>query len=278
MVGADIAPVMEMTVRGKWRAREPWFEFAVSQSACFPILAEENGVPVGTGIGTVNGPAGWVATIFVDPERRGRGLGRSLTQAVIDRLEAAGCRTLVLVATDEGRRLYERMGFEVDSRYHVLEVPGLDPGAPGTVAVAPWDGHVRAFEAGDLESIAALDRAATGEDRRHALARFAAPESAKVAIRSDDGLDGFVVRAAWGGGATIARTPGAALAILDARRRAAGPDDVVRLGVLEENSVGLELLVKAGVTEAWSAPRMIRGAPLEWRPAWIWGQFNYGMG
>ncbi len=277
MVAADIPGVMAAIERGKWRARTPWLEFVVSQPECHPVVAELDGAPIGTGIGTANGPAGWIGTIFVVPERRGLGLGRALTEAVIDRLDAAGCRSLVLVATDEGRRLYERMAFEVETRYHVLEVPGLPadaPPAPGT----GWSGRVEAFEPPDLGAVAVLDREATGEDRRHALARFAAPETAKVARDEHGALAGFVVRATWGGGATIARSPAVGLAILDARRRASGPDGVVRLGVMEENEAGLAALRGKGVTESWSAPRMVRGEPLAWRPDWVWGQFNFGMG
>jgi hypothetical protein len=87
-----------------------------------------------------------------------------------------------------------------------------------------------------------------------------------------------VVRAPWGGGATVARTPEAALRILTARRRSAGPDGRVRLGILDENEEGLARLMDVGLRLTWSAPRMIRGEALIWRPDWIWGQFNHAMG
>lgn len=278
MTAEDVGQVSDMIERADWGARRSWFEFAVQHPACQPIVAERDGEPVGTGVGTVNGPVGWVGTIFVAPELRGQGLGRALTQAVIDRLEYGGCRTLVLVATQEGRRLYERMGFELLMHERVLEAPGL-PAAPasGTSSPSnPW--RVRAFEPGDLDAIATLDRTATGEDRRHALVRFAAPDSARAAVGPDGAVGGFVIRAPWGGGATIAPTPEAAIAILEARRRASGPEGMVRAGVLETNAAGLEAMARAGFVDSWSAPRMIRGEPLDWRPNWIWGQFNHAMG
>ena len=278
MTPGDVPGVVAIIERGKWRARAAWLEFAATHGSCYPVVAEVDGEPVGTGIGTASGRAGWVGTIFVDPAWRGRGLGRALTKVVINRLETAGCGVMVLVATDEGRRLYERMGFEVQTRYRVFETAGVDAAATPTAAASAWRGRVRLFEPADLEAIATLDREATGEDRRHALACFATPESGKVAVDSDGVVDGFVVRASWGGGATVARSEATALAILDARRRAAGPDGVVRLGLLSENEAGIAALARAGVTESWSAPRMTRGGPLDWRPEWIWGQFNFGMG
>ncbi len=200
-----------------------------------------------------------------------------MTEAIIDRLASAGCRSLVLVATSEGRRLYERMGFEVQTQYRILQAVGLPPIGAAPPTAAPVD-DVRDFEAADLEPILALDREGTGEDRAHAIARLAGPESTRVAPGNDGGIDGFVIRAPWGGGATIARTPEAALRIVTARRRAAGPEGRVRVGLTDENVDGLGRLAEVGLRLMWSAPRMIRGEPPAWRPETIWGQFNHAMG
>jgi hypothetical protein len=42
-----------------------------------------------------------------------------------------------------------------------------------------------------------------------------------------------VVRAPWGGGATIAEDPADAMRLLDARRRSAGPEQRVRAGIVD---------------------------------------------
>lgn len=278
MTADDVEPATEAVLRGQWSDRRTWFSFATSQPACVPLVAVEEGMIVGTGVGTANGSVGWIGTIYVVPELRGRGLGRALTQAVLDALESRGCRSYVLVATDVGRPLYERMGFEVQTHYRILEAPGIEPPALEIrEARGPW--LVRPFEPADLEPMTALDRTATGEDRTHVLRRFAEPSSARTLIRNAAGVvHGFVVRAPWGGGATVATGIDGALAILDARRRASGPGGRVRVGLLEENAEGLEALGRLGLTPIWSAPRMIRGEPLRWRPEWIWGQFNHAIG
>lgn len=270
MTSEDIEPATEAILRADWGDRRSWFEFAVSQPECAAVVAVAGGELVGTGVGTANGTVGWVGTIWVAADRRGAGLGRALTQAVIDGLESAGCRTLLLVATDAGLPLYERIGFEIQTRYRILEAPGLDPARAGDAAVRP-------FEPGDLEPIIALDRATTGEDRGHAIRRFADPATTKV-LAADGAIRGFVIRAPWGGGATVALTPADAMAILEARRRAAGPSGRVRVGLVEENAAGLVALDAAGLRPIWSAPRLIRGEPLEWKPDRIWGQFNHAMG
>ena len=269
MAPADVEPATEMILRNDWGVRRDWLEFATSQAGCFPVIAEADGTVVATGVGTANGAVGWIGTIFVAPAWRGRGLGRAITQSIIGSLDGAGCRALALVATNEGRQLYERMGFEVQTQYRILQAVGLPP------ADAP-DG-VRSFEAADMPALIALDREGTGEDRTHAITRFAAPETTRV-VAKGNGVDAFVIRAPWGGGATVARTPEAALRIITARRRAAGPEGRVRVGLLDENVDGMARLTEVGFRLLWSAPRMVRGEARDWHPEWIYGQFNHAMG
>ena len=96
MTPADVDAATELILGNDWGVRREWLQFAATQPACSPIVAEADGEIVATGVGTANGPVGWIGTIFIAPDRRGRGLGRAITQAIIDRLESAGCRSLVL--------------------------------------------------------------------------------------------------------------------------------------------------------------------------------------
>ncbi len=273
MTPADIEPVAAAFLRENWGDRRLNLEFVTRHDETHPFVADADGVPVGTGVVSVNGPVAWIGTIWVEPAWRRRGVGLELTQATIETAEAAGCRTLVLVATDAGRPMYERLGFEVQTEYRILEAPGLDATDAG-----PVDPRIRAFEPSDLAAMAALDGAATGEDRAHLLGAFASPESTRVLVGDDGSLGGFVVRAPWGGGATIAPRIEDAEAILHARRVAAGPEKQVRAGLLTDNEAGLERLAASGWTDSWHAPRLIRGDPMRWRPGAIWGQFNHALG
>ena len=249
--------------------RRSWLEFAASHPACTTLLADAGAAVVGTAVGTANGPAGWLATIWVAAPYRGQGLGRALTQAVMDRLGDAGCRTFVLVSTDVGRPLYERMGYEVQNWYRILEAPGT---------ADPIEASVRPFQPADLAAIEHLDAESTGEDRRHVLGLFASPQSALAATDPTGLVTGFVIRAPWGGGATIGADATTAELLVRARRAAAGPDRRVRVGLLSDNVGGLERLGRAGFRAIWSAPRMVAGAPLAWHPDRIYGQFNHAIG
>jgi len=270
---ADVDAATELILSHDWGVRREWLAYAASSPACNPVVAVDGDRLVATGVGTANGTVGWIGSIFVAADARGHGLGRAVTQEIIDGLDAAGCRTLCLVATADGRRLYERMGFDVQTLYRIMEAPGIDGGAADPMAA-----RIRPFEPADLDALAALDRAATGEDRRHALGAFANPASTKVLAGPSGAPIAFVCRAPWGGGATIAATADDALAIADARRRAAGAEGKVRVGILRENADGHSRLLAAGWRPSWSAPRMIRGEMPAWHPERIWGQFNHAMG
>jgi GNAT superfamily N-acetyltransferase len=274
MLPADVDRATEMVLGHGWGVRRDWLAFATESERCPALVADVDGDIVATGVGTANGPVGWIGSIFVAPDHRGHGLGLAITQLIIDRLQAAGCRTLVLVATREGRRLYERMGFEVQTQYRILQAVGLPP-APDAAGAGKG---VRDLDHGDLDAILALDREGTGEDRGHVIRRFAAADTTRVLPGDGGAVDGFVIRAPWGGGATVARSPDAALRIITARRRAAGPEGRVRVGLTDENAEGLARLAEVGLRLMWSAPRMVRGEALAWQPEMIYGQFNHAMG
>lgn len=270
MTTTDIDPVAAAFVRENWGDRRLNLEFVTRHAETRPFVAEANGVPVGTAVVSLNGPVAWIGTVWVEPAWRRRGVGMALTEAAIETAESAGCRTLLLVATDAGRPLYERIGFEVQTWYRILEASGLED--------EPVDPRIRPFRPTDLPAMAELSTAATGEDRAHLLAAFASPGAAHVLAHGDGTLGGFVVRAPWGGGSTIAPRLDDAEAILHGRRVGRGAAERVRAGLVSENAAGLERLLSTGWTEAWRAPRLIRGAPLRWQPEAIWGQFNHALG
>jgi predicted N-acetyltransferase YhbS len=270
MTAADVDETADAVLRSGWGDRRIKMAWVVGHAACRPFVAVADGAIVGTGVTTVSGSVGWIGTIWVEPAWRGRGLGKALTQATIEAAETAGCRALVLVATTAGQPLYEAFGFHVQTTYRIVEAPGLGAGAR--------DPRLRAFRETDLPAMAALDAAATGEDRAHLLSVFASPGTTLCVEHADGSLGGFVIRAPWGGGATIAPDVDDALAILHARRLASSPDRRVRAGLLEANEAGLRRLASDGWVEAWHAPRMIRGDMPAWRPDAIWGQFDHALG
>jgi ribosomal protein S18 acetylase RimI-like enzyme len=271
MTRADVPSTSAAILADSWGDRRAWFRFAVRHPGCTTLVADVDGAVVGTAVVTHDGPAAWIGTIWVAPAHRGAGIGRTLTEASVAAAEARGAVTLLLVATDEGRRLYERLGFGVESWYVIHEAtgrgePALD--APG----------LRAYRPADLAALRELDRAATGEDRAHLLAAMATPDSTRVAVDALDRPVGYLLRPPFRGGATIAVDPRVGLALVEDRRRTTAVDRMSRCGVLLDNTDGSTALRDLGWTEAWRAPRLRRGPALDWHPERIWGQFSFALG
>jgi predicted N-acetyltransferase YhbS len=230
------------------------------------FVADLDGELVGVAAGAHFGASGWVGGVAVTPERRRAGLGGALTEAVVTHLRDRQAGTVQLLATELGRPVYERIGFVAEAEYVTL---AGRPGAGG----APMAG-VRAGRPGDRAAVLALDRLATGEDRRRLLDALW-PAGGLVA--GDGALRGFHLASPWrSGGATVATDPEAGLALLEAVRRTTAGEISVSLPA--GNRAGLLALAAAGFRERSGTTRMCLGPPLPWRPESVFGAHNLFWG
>ncbi|MDO8472508.1 MAG: 2-amino-4-hydroxy-6-hydroxymethyldihydropteridine diphosphokinase [Dehalococcoidia bacterium] len=84
------------------------------------LVAELNGVIIGAVIGFLHGAHGRVCNHAVDPRCRGRGIGTMLYKEIEGKLIAKGANEIeimVPVASLDGRKYFEDMGFADDGRY-----------------------------------------------------------------------------------------------------------------------------------------------------------------
>lgn len=281
----NVEPAAEVMINGGWGDRRRFLRFCVEQPRFVPLVAEVDERIVGTGVATINGSVGWVGMIFVDEGLRGRGIGTSLTQAVIDELDRAGCVSMVLLASPFGRPIYERLRFSAELDYRLIAAPGLG-GRPAAGAEAGQAGHpgvpeaarLRAYAPDDLPAILALDAAATGEDRTHLLVASADPATSIVALGPDGRVVGFEVRAPWGTHPIVAPELVDGVRLLEDRRTRTAGGAEVRTALPDANRAGLTTLENLGWRQERELVRMVRGAPIRWQPTAIWGQFNFAVG
>jgi ribosomal protein S18 acetylase RimI-like enzyme len=234
------------------------------------VVAEAGDELAGVAAGAVFAGTGWVGGVAVVPAHRRAGLGGALTEAVIGFLEARGVTTVLLHATALGRPVYERLGFVPETAYLTLTGPTLSR-APDPRARA----GIRVGRAADQEAVLAIDRAATGEDRRRLLAALW-PAGGLVAAIDGRPL-GYHLASPWrSGGATVAADPRAGLALLDAVR--AKPGDRVALSVPASNGAAVEALASAGFAERYRTVRMYRGPRVAWDPAALFTAHNLFWG
>jgi GNAT superfamily N-acetyltransferase len=286
MTASDVGTAVALARAQGFRDRRAFYDFVMRTPTAQPLVGELEGRIVATGLGTVSLPVGWIGAIVVDEAFRRRGFGRAMTEAICDRLSAAGCVTLSLEATNAGLPLYERMGFRQATWYHQLQADHLDD------APAPPPGsRVRMMERSDLPAVFALDRAATGEDRSAALAVLsesggwvlvgegqALSGEAGATDMSDGDLRGFLLPAERAYGAVVAPRPEDGIYLLDLHRFLVPAGEHVRAGVPHEHEAGRQTLETRGWRETWRAPRLLLGPDVDWRPKWIWGQINSAMG
>jgi len=62
---------------------------------------------------------GNILNVYTDPDYRRRGLARQLTQAALDWCRENGIRTIILHASNEGRALYESLGFKATNEMRI---------------------------------------------------------------------------------------------------------------------------------------------------------------
>jgi GNAT superfamily N-acetyltransferase len=237
------------------------------------FVAEQDGRPVGASACAHFGASGWVGAVAVLPERRRGGLGSALTVAAIERLYQLGAETALLYATEMGRPIYERLGFEAEGECVTVG------GEPPPDAPFPPDGvlppGVRAASADDLRAALAIDRDATGEDRGRLLAAFW-PEAALVA-ESDGRLRGYFLSSPWRpGGAIVAEGLEAGLALITSARQRTGGE--LYLSIPSGNAPALHALAARGEPEHSRTTRMRLGPPLAWQPQALFSTFNLFWG
>ena len=271
MTPADVAPAAAMYRAGGWGERQEYLSWALANPAITPLVGLLDGAVVATGMATVNGDVGWVGSIFVDAALRSRGYGRALTEAACALIDAAGCRTQALIASEYGEPLYDKMGFRVVERYQILRAEPL------AEAPAPPRGRtLRPMQPGDLNRVFELDRRATGEDRSRLLASLA---GSGWVLESGAELRGFLASILPDCGSVVAPNADDAVCLLDQLRHLAhGRSDSAGAAVPASHVSGRRGLERLGWRPLFDTPRMLRGPDIDWQPPLIWGVLSFGFG
>ena len=270
-----IRPIREADVDGAvaanaavgWGQRRGLVDFYRQREDSTVLVAEVDGRTAGCGGATVfpgTPPTGWVHGIVVRPERRRTGLGTRLTEAAIAWLRGRSVGTVLLLATEAGRPIYERLGFTEGERYGSFPWPIADPAGA----------EMRPMTDSDLPEVRALDRRATGEDRAGFIESLAA--SGWVATRAGAVL-GFHLAWPWGGGPIVADDPATGCALIGLARQFL-PATSRGLGLPIANDAAMKHLAAHGITAERYLTRMWLGTPPPWNPEMIFGVFNFGVG
>jgi hypothetical protein len=192
----------------------------------------------------------------VDPEQRGRGIARSVTRAVLERVGASSC--IGLDATPAGLPVYARLGF-VEHRRVLRMFRAADP----VPKAGPRSSARRLVEA-DLPEVLAVDREVFGADRGALLRRAAAQTSSLAWRTGGGGATGYCFGRRGHHsvqiGPVVAPTVGAALDLVTAALATTAGHRVV-VDATADRDDWLLALRELGFAEERPLTRMYRGAP-----------------
>lgn len=102
-------------------ASRHYFESALRDGSYYGLIGADGGnIVAGGGVVVAAWPGSplnfdarraWILNIYVEPPHRGRGYARHMMQALTAWCRAEGFRSVALHASEEGRPLYEKLGF-----------------------------------------------------------------------------------------------------------------------------------------------------------------------
>ena len=148
----------------------------ISHPAIWGVVAEIDGLIVGSNFLDERGPVRGVGPITVDPQTQNAGVGRRLMDAVVERGEGAPSIRLLQDAFHmRSLVLYTSLGFDVTEP--VVMMSGSPVGEP------PAEAEVRPFEEDDLDACNELSRRVHGFDRSQDLQEARQRLAPYVAVR-----------------------------------------------------------------------------------------------
>jgi GNAT superfamily N-acetyltransferase len=269
MTAADVPLGLRLKDQAAWNQTElDWRRvLALEPSGCF--VAELDGHPVGTTTTCRFDTVGWIGMVLVDQSARGQGIGTRLMEHALAYLDRSGVRTARLDATPLGRPLYEKLGFVVE--YELARWEGLAGGGP-------CPAEVTSASPDQLEAIYAMDRQATGTNRRRLLDRLHAerPEALRV-YTSGTKLSGYgtlrLGARATLVGPVVAMDAVAGLALYEAAL-AGRAGQAIYLDIPRDNRPATQWAEARGLRVQRPLTRMCRGAAVADRRDQLWACFG----
>lgn len=179
MTTADIPAGLSLCRAARWNQTSSDWQLFLAIAPAGALVAEEDGVVIGTVATVPYGGFTWLSMVLVDPASRGRGVGRLLLERGLA-LVPDGV-TARLDATPAGEPLYRSLGFVPE--YGLARWFSDPAGRNQRTAIAPAEaGYGRPISADDWPLILQMDRHVFGASREALLERMAreAPEYARV--------------------------------------------------------------------------------------------------
>ena len=257
----DISFVPDLLPKG-WEGEVSTIESYIKSPFAFPVKANVDDKLVGIGTAIVYGETAWLAHIIVHPEHRSQGIGKRITQTLVETSYSKDCETIYLSATELGEPVYKNLGFETETEYLIYKCD---------VKIEPFESSEKIVQnlPNFNSQIMDLDYKISGEDRKVLLE----PNLSGAYIYLDDqNVSGFYLPD-LGDGLIVASTVTAGIELMKLRLNT--NDEV---SFLKDNLPATEFILQQPFREVRKEKRMRLGKPRSWQPEGIFNRIGGNMG
>jgi ribosomal protein S18 acetylase RimI-like enzyme len=182
MTTEDIPFAIAMTDYEKWGNIPSDFARLIAHEPEGCFVAREGKTRTGMITTTSSSDYGFMGSLIVKPEYRGRGIGKALMMKGLACLRAKGVKFIELDATFEGVPLYRKLGFR--DKYLSLRMRRPATGRP--VEAPPSLEH-------SVDEVLAFDRRHFGFDRSRLMRSFVDDFSESIHVSGADEIDGYAI-------------------------------------------------------------------------------------
>lgn len=259
VTAADLSEIKSLQP-ADWPDILPYFDFYTKSDFCFPIRYLLEGQIAGIGCSIVYGETAWLAHIIVHPEFRNRGIGATITEALVNSLKNTHCKTILLIATKLGQPVYSKIGFEKDTEYVYLREGKTSE---------PVSGRIIPYHDRYLQELLTMDRSVSGEERFRLLSPHL--NDAHLFIGKEKLLGYYIPT--LGEGLIIAGTTESGLELLKLKHMLSA-----RAALPVENEQAVNFLQNHGFREVARGTRMVLGKKISWKPDCLYSRIGGNLG
>ena len=245
-----------------WGDITPAYQFYVSSRFCFPIKVIIDKKIIGIGAAIIHNEVAWLGQIIVHPDFRKKGIGKKITEVLVDMSKAKHCETIYLIATDLGAPIYESIGFKTETQYLFFKDIKIDPPCLTSQFTVPFEEIYR-------EQIIKMDKIISGENRAHHLEEHF---SKSYIFKENKKVEGYFLPT-LGEGLIIANSPKAGIELM--KFRFINKENAI---LPVDNSDAINFLHDNNIKEHRSAKRMRLGTERKWQPENIYNRIGGNLG
>ncbi|MFP3377794.1 GNAT family N-acetyltransferase [Bacillus sp. SIMBA_069] len=198
-----------------------------------------------------------IGMVIVHPDYKGRGIGKAITSSCMNSVSAR--TSIMLIATDEGKPLYEKLGFRAVSYIskYICNSYNTNYNCQGN------EEYVMNYKEGDLEEIIKIDEGAFGTSRNEFLKQRIMQSDQCVVIKdTKENVVGYGISVQTPEnkiiGPIVAKNDAMAMRIVHALAR--GHDGRLRMDVPKGKDDFLKELEIAGFQKVNTPPTMMRNS------------------